>query len=318
MGTVHRKLHNYRAKVMQEIILERKSTAEEKPFRFDSGGARYQGPKKDRNKLQLVLQARDIPCVLDTMFERVAERMERFLETYAELGSDWVLHRVSWCSLQLMKWQPAAGASYFPLRGLLADKKACVNVKNAGVACFELSLLAALHPAKSHVDQLYNYARHTGTLDLSMFPPGTPLTADPELLEKFERANNLAIHCFTVDQSAEPYEDPEMLYLSVFPDRDPITLLLVEDSAQPRGHWVLVKSLQRLFHKSGSSMTAHICSRCTRRFSTPTEMEAHRLEGKCQVWQQPVDLPQRGSTAAVATFSDWSKMLVVPFCAYYV
>jgi hypothetical protein len=146
---------------------------------------------------------------------------------YAAMGSDWVFERVSWMSLQLLKWSPAAGASYLPLRGLLATKKACINVKNEGVDCFEMSLLAALYPAKDHVDKASQYKRCKGRLNMSMFPKGELVPADPELLKAFERANNTAVTVLFIDQSLESYEDPTVLYQSVFAaERDPIQLLL--------------------------------------------------------------------------------------------
>ena len=78
----------------------------------------------------------------------------------------------------------------------------------------------------------------------------------------------------------------------------------------------VVKSLQRLFHTPHASTTSLVCPRCVRRFASPVELETHASEGACQVWQDPIVPPSPTSQAAVASFRDWSKALVLPFVVY--
>ena len=82
-------------------------------------------------------------------------------------GMGMKLQRVSTLELQMARFKPLKGSSFFPLPEALAAKKAIVNVQNKDQECFKWAVLAALFPAPHKAERVSHYLEHEEKLDWS-------------------------------------------------------------------------------------------------------------------------------------------------------
>ena len=88
---------------------------------------------------------------LDGALQQMAGAMKAEKIPELELrGTGWKLQRVSTLELQMARYKPLKGSSFFPLPAALAAKKAIVNVQNKDQECFKWAVLSALFHSTWH------------------------------------------------------------------------------------------------------------------------------------------------------------------------
>ena len=82
---------------------------------------------------------------------------ENVLESLAKLqrqGSNWRYRSVLSLDLHTEKYEPVGGSSYIPLPGLLAAKKAIINLKNEDEECFKWAITRALNIVEKNSERI--------------------------------------------------------------------------------------------------------------------------------------------------------------------
>jgi len=149
------------------------------------------------------------------------------------------------------KYKPVRGSSYIPLPPLIANKKACINVKNNDQECFKYSVLLHLHPGKNHerVSVLKNY--HDFDAWKGTYPMNSPSFHAETLIDKLNCFSNLGMSDRLKEYTFYPWYVTDNILKST---DNLINLLLVQE--KDNAHYVLIKSLPALVY---SAYAGHGC-----------------------------------------------------------
>ena len=109
-------------------------------------------------RAHVVNQPSDLEPILEDMVERVFQAENPSLNRGVEAG-------VAEVSFHIAGYNPITGSSYVRLPKGLANKKACVNVKNDDDKCFLWASLSALHPATNHAERASNYSPYLSEIN---------------------------------------------------------------------------------------------------------------------------------------------------------
>jgi hypothetical protein len=111
-------------------------------------------------------------------------RIAEWVDDYQNYGSGWEFYHVEKIFIEVAQFSPPIGADHIPLFKDLAIKKGVVNPANDDDKYFQWAILAALHPAKDHVDRISNYKRYESELNFENI--SFPVQADEIILRRFE------------------------------------------------------------------------------------------------------------------------------------
>src|SRR6218665_1922456 len=134
----------------------------------------------------------------------------------------------------------------------LASKKAIIYMKNEDEECFKWCITIALNPAESHSERITKALREQAEkLDWS----GIELTvaADANIINKFERNNDISVNVFGYERVIFP------IYVSKrLDDKIPVVDLLLTSDDIDKKHYCWIKNFNRLMalrtEKSHNSM----------------------------------------------------------------
>ena len=133
--------------------------------------------------------------------------------------------------------------------------RAIINPRNFDNNCFQYSILAALHPATSHLNNPYTYTKYLSELDMTGIETPVSLSSIP----KFESQNP------TISVNVLVYEKKDLIpvYTSKFLNERThhINLLLLSNG--DKFHYTLIKSLSRLVgDRTKHQPKCHVCLYC--------------------------------------------------------
>ena len=127
-------------------------------------------------------------------FDRFVERTKGEIEAWSVKGSGWVIDRIMVAYVNVARYQPLRGGTYFPLPANLANKKAIINVQNRDNECLKWALRAALYPAPNGKNP--NRPSSYPVVDGINYK-GTDFPTPVKQIDKLEAQNrNLAINVF--------------------------------------------------------------------------------------------------------------------------
>jgi len=248
----------------------------------------------------------DVDEVVDTAVERILNEISEF-QQYA---SGW--HFVSNVRLDVAvyKYRPVRGSSYIPLPPLIANKKACINVKNNDQECFKYSVLLHLHPGKNHdrvsvLKKFHDFDAWKGSYPMKR--------AD---IPKFEKQFNLSINVYAYEKTEKEYTFyPWYVTDNILKSTDNlINLLLVQE--KDNAHYVLIKSLPALVYSAYAGHGAvNLCPCCFKNHRTKEKLEIHLHEG-CAKFGERTVLPSVDEAQEYVRFNKLHKMLKKPFVIY--
>ena len=158
-----------------------------------------------------------ISSQLDEAFGKIINSFEKFLER----GSGFVLKEINEMQLDVAKYNPLRGSSYFPLPQSLGAKKAILNIQNFNdEKCLLWCLLA--HKMKISKERkpyrVDHYISHENEIKMDNISYPVAYQKIPII----EKMNNIRIN-------VSGYEEDEItiLYISEREDEDVINLLLL-------------------------------------------------------------------------------------------
>ena len=221
-------------------------------------------------------------------------------------GSGWILAEVLALDINVAKYQPLKGKSYFKLPTHLKRKRAVINVQNKDKYCFLWCILAALYPAKIHPERISHYKKYFNTLNTT----GISFPMQVNNVSKFERRNNLCVNVYEYTK-----ENIYPLYVSRvknFENKKKVHLLLVKNGN--KHHYCLIKSLSRLFREqSGHTNRRYYCDFCLHGFTKNRLLQQHNYLCRRKEPQR-VKLPEGDKT--FLEFKNYFKQDKIKFAIY--
>ena len=127
-------------------------------------------------------------------YDDYVEKMKEKIESWSENGSGWEVDTIMEVYVNVARYQPLRGGTYFPPPQELKNKKAIINVQNKDNECLKWALRAALFPAQKgkHPIRPRSYPVDDG-IDYTGIVFPTPV----KQMDKLEAQNaNLAINVF--------------------------------------------------------------------------------------------------------------------------
>ena len=90
----------------------------------------------------------------------VISSFQNSIEAFTSRGSGWNVSQILNLYLSMEVYRPTAGSSFIKTPPEIEKKKAIINPRNFDSNCFQYSILAALHPATSHLNNPYMYTKY--------------------------------------------------------------------------------------------------------------------------------------------------------------
>ena len=244
---------------------------------------------------------------IEQKYEEFMDKIRGEIENWSMKGSGWEIESIELAYVNVAKYQPLRGGTYFPLPANLAKKKAIINVKNKDNECLKWALRAALFPPKDgvHPERPSKYPKNDGiNYEGIDFP--TPV----KQIDKLEKQNpNLAINVFGW------VKDTVIVYRISSKEKSVkrINLMLIESKGTQHYCWVKRESAL-LFDKVRNNKTFY-CMRCLTRFIRAHTLVEH--EKYCNgVNGRPtkIDMPEEGEN--ILAFQNYQKEMKAPYVIY--
>src|SRR5688572_25285125 len=254
-----------------------------------------------KSKTVIILEATDVGEIYSDAVDKIKESMA----SYQMQGSNWRFRAVLKLDIDTVEYKPLKGNSYIPLPEYLANKKAIINPKNNDDECFKWCITRAMYPtAKNPQTITRDLIEQSKKLDWSGIV--FPVAADANIINKFERNNNVSVNVFGYEKDVYP------LYISKHESDARVDLLLISDGEKK--HYCWIKNFNKLMssrtEKSHNSM--HYCRRCLNGYREVESLNRHS-EYCSQQDAQRIELPEPGTMLG---FRNYYRKMRVPFVVY--
>jgi hypothetical protein len=254
------------------------------------------------------------------------------MEAFINNGSNWVVDRIMRLVITSHAYSPLNGGYYMSLPTPYENSNCCVNIKNFTSTkrfndCFEISILAHLHPAKSNHFRYSNYKEFKGELDISMLKE--PVKIDHKSLKKFEMANNLQLNIYEAETRINKHKkevvNPLPLYISEMDltvDRQVDLLYMDEEIADSEGdiklnsHFALIRRFNSLLNSLNYAKDKkYFCKRCLSHFTQQGLLDQHISNRVCLDFEAiKTVLPKKGCN--ILEFKNFKRQQTNPFRIY--
>src|SRR5688572_8188977 len=254
-----------------------------------------------KSKTEIVLEATDV----GEIYSRAVDKIKESMASYQMQGSNWRFRAVLKLDIDTVGYKPLKGSSYIPLPEYLANKKAIINPKNNDAECFKRCITRAINPtAKNPQTITRDLIEQSKKLDWSGIV--FPVAADANIINKFERNNNVSVNVFGYEKDVYP------LYISKHESDTCVDLLFISDGEKK--HYCWIKNFNKLMssrtEKSHNSM--HYCRRCLNGYREVESLNRHS-EYCSQQDAQRIELPEPGT---MLSFKNYYRKMRVPFVVY--
>ena len=247
------------------------------------------------------LEDEDVEHELNSAFKQMETNMEEFINR----RSDWRMDEVIRMEIVTVPYVPLGGSSYIPLPPEYNGIRSVVNIQNQDKKCFLWSILAALHPAKTHPERVNHYVEFENNLNMTDIDYPVSISKIP----KFETQNSISVNVFGMEEG-----EIFPLYLSKLSiSRMEVDLLYLQN--EQNAHYCLIKDLNKFLGLTKrAKIRHHFCRRCLHGFIRKDLLEEHIPYCK-QFDFQHVKYPEEGKDD-ILEFTNFRKQLRLPFVIY--
>lgn len=230
------------------------------------------------SRMKTIISPNNIQEFLNEVFHSYFEAL-----TEAKNGSNWIFKEFRRFTIATNTYKSVLGKSYIKLPSSIANKKACVNIKNDDERCFDWCLIAnkVYDTIKGKdANMMYHYTKHTDKIKI---PDGQKYPVTVDHIPLYEELNNTQINVFELDESVDESEVDDVrkfiniLYKSNVQRKDVVNLLLINDG--DNSHYVLIRDLSRLFASKTTKHQQYFCNNCiTKSFNNAEQRDKHQQD----------------------------------------
>lgn len=290
------------------------------PMDADEGSSNEHEPKKEKQTLYLHTRSIiiDFETDLHEIFENdVVKVILNKVDEAILLGSGFKLKSINELLVQVNRFEPIRGTSYFKLPEDLVNRGAIINVKNNDDKCFMWAILSAKHRVRGgHAERLSNYVQYRNELDFT----GIDFPVRLQDITKFEKLNpSISINVYMYGQK-EKNKERKVLPVRITNEvkMTHVHLLLAKQTTpdgDENSHYCWISNLSRLISKQVSNHHGklHICDRCLNYFHNKRKLEEHLLYCRKQN-DCGVEMPTEESD--ILEFKNFKYQFKVPFIIY--
>ena len=229
---------------------------------------------------------------LDECFkEHFYEPLDKLMADFQEQGSGWSLKSILHLAININKLNPFRVGCHIELPKDIADKKACINVKNKDNQCFKWAILAALNTIKRNPHRWDHYKKIKHSLK---FPNEFPLKISD--IPKFEKLNpDVSVNVYFLKKYGDKHEVFPLHLTSNRQKDNHANLLLVQDHYDdekekkqkeeddytvPEYHFAVIRDISRLLSSqiSKNEKKCFVCERCFAPFWNEEKLRAHEID----------------------------------------
>lgn len=258
---------------------------------------------------------------LDRYLKLCAAKIEHTVSIFEQYGSGWQFDSVLGCHLRIGKLKPFTAGSWMNLPQELRFKRAIINIKTMGNACFKWAVLGCLHKPKNP-DRASSYTPFEHNYDFNCVAFPVSLSSIP----KFEEANKLTVNVFRFhrEEGLIPVQISEKNYS----DQPTVNLLLVLNPASHEGHYASIRNIDKLLGADNHHRKV-LCYNCLHRVplckmkcGSPNcdQYCVFRLHSeKCQKFDfQKVKMPKPNhhGVAPTISFENFPNQMKGGYCMY--
>ena len=254
-----------------------------------------------------------------TSVDHSIDELENDIDEYIRNKSRWVFHSNIKIHVNVYQYIPIKGRSFIELPTVIANKKACINIKNNNEKCFLYCVVAHDHPVTKNAYLAKQYEKHFN--DYQGWKHEYPMTLS--LIPKYEKQFNKSINVYryetVYDGEAKKHKvNFNPLYVtSNITKPDPwINLLLITDGA--RNHYVLIKSMSALLYDNYNGLgngSVHLCPFCFKTYRSMDLLTTH-FDNGCKRFGEKTEFPSVEQAKGHVRFKNMFKMLKKPFIIY--
>lgn len=279
-----------------------------------------------------VLLKRDTEKEIRSAIHRMANTCQEKVETFINNGSDWVVDRIIRCAITTNAYQPGKGGNYMELPACYSNRT-CTNIQNYNPKtneqyndCFEISILAFLHPATRDHFRYSHYKKFKGELDMTGLS-STPVEIEKKSIHKFELNNNLQINIYEASTRMKKNKDgtstecvnPLPIYISPLelPPERQVDLLWIESPEEDgNNHFALCRDFNGMMSTfTGDKAKKYFCKRCFTYFTQQGLLDQHLQKRICLDHEAIITtLPKKGEN--IFEFKNFKRQQENPFRIY--
>ena len=247
---------------------------------------------------------------VDEKLDYTSDTLNANFESFSTRGSGWILETVEQITLKIGQNVRIRGGSFIPTPNFIKDKQAIINVRNRDMRCFEYSILAALHHKDVKISYLpSSYSKWIGKeFDMSEFP----MPLHPNNIPKFERKYSLSINLYHIESNGTLITP---LLISKTRGKQPINLIVIEDTQKQIYHYCFIKHFSRLFYSGNSDYGCKICPYCLTKFGKHKKHFDTHIEN-CGDYE-PAKITMPNETEKFISFKNYKSMDRHPVIFYF-
>lgn len=256
----------------------------------------------DKVNASTVLNASQIDSKLSSLLNRLEDQIN---VSDVMRKSGLTFKSIESIVINIVPYRPLRGSSYMELPEWIANKQACVNVKNKDNECFKWALLAGLHKFSVHPERVSYYRAFEDELNFDGLD--FPISVDD--YDKFRKRNpNISFSVYTVDEKKIVPLD-----VTQVKTENHVDLLLIGDSK--KSHYVWIKNFNALFRDHNKNSWLHMCRFCLRPFYTENSWKTHN-EIDCTSIEKGVRTVFPHQDDNILKFTNYWKKIRAPFVIY--
>ena len=235
---------------------------------------------------------------LDDLHKSIVARFDNFVQH----GSGLTLHHVLQYQLKIYQIHELHGgaSTSMLLPKIIRMKRACLQIRNTGYACFIYCVLAHIHPVHRNKGSPSNYTRYFDELNLD----GLRFPVCLSMINRFEQNNrNISVNVLGYERQKFITMYKTKNYATSDEDKR-INLLLYNK------HYYLIRSMSRLLGARGGKCL-HYCHSCLTAHRSLKTLHQHM--SLCTGDKQRLLPPKQPSIK----FQNYSHIFPKPFVIYY-
>jgi len=281
-------------KVQLAIVVEMRKPGLEESMDFAGWSNRKSAPPVIMNEGQI-----------DAAINEIINNAIEEIDSMTHMGSGWFIQSIEHMDLSIFAYKPFAAGEYIPLPKKLANRKACINMKNMDNKCFMWCVLRALHPRTKDAEHINSLKEYENELDFT----GIKFPVKVTDIEKFQKLNNIGINLFGYSDRVYPMQLCRGEFKKV------VNLLLIGDVEKDTTHYVLIKNFSRILGKVDKGHhKKFICMNCMQMFGRQDLLDKHQTFGCLKHTESVAVLPKKKK--AFVEFNNHKNQLKSPVVIY--